>query len=57
MNIVGIVSCAASVGNFKSVTSINLQVAFYLFADDTGLFYANDNLCTLQSVVNIKLHN
>ena len=32
------------------------KLAFYLFADDTNLLYANKNLRTLELVVNLELH-
>ena len=33
------------------------KLAFYLFADDTNLLYADKNLGTLELVVNSELHN
>ena len=32
------------------------KLAFYLFADDTNLLYADKNLRTLELVVNSELH-
>ena len=32
------------------------KLAFYLFADDTNLLYADKNLRTLELVVNLELH-
>ena len=32
------------------------KLAFYLFADDTNLLYADKNLRTLELVVNFELH-
>ena len=37
-------------------SSAKLSLAFYLFADDTNLLYADKNLRTLELVVNSELH-